>query len=367
MEITITRLDIRRYRYNPYQGHEVKTVHWRAGPLIGSMLQCFPNMQRLDCWNNKLETLSGIESCTQLEVLECGDNHLVSLREIENCSMLKRLSCHGNRLETLEGIEGCPQLQDLICNRNRLRSLEGIEGCLDLRQLSCKYNQIASLDPIVYLRRIKNLVTSGNPLAIQSVQVHRVLDMINGPHDHLSSSIYTDRQNVYNVHIQKSVCDSVRALLTDPKPVFSMRDVIDSDLDAATIEILIEFCSDTAVHSVHLLTYIELLGYVWQRICRSEHTNELLKILAEQVADAECKCFTGRFNLTLSVLVGFYDDICITISDNSRIGAIILAVRARLKSQEGSQIPYNPHTHAVTARRELIEAGYILRQILDRG
>ncbi|CAH6421612.1 Hypothetical protein MVR_LOCUS295 [uncultured virus] len=91
--------------------------------------------------------------------------------------------------------------------------------------------------------------------------------------------------------------------------------------------------------------------YVWARISRSEHKHELIKILAEQVTDAECKCVTGRFNRTLSVLVGFYPDIVIEISDSSRIGAIIISIKEQLAK-------YNPVEHRRLASERLTEAGY---------
>ncbi|CAH6420999.1 Hypothetical protein MVR_LOCUS232 [uncultured virus] len=84
---------------------------------------------------------------------------------------------------------------------------------------------------------------------------------------------------------------------------------------------------------------------------RSEHKAQLLVILAEQVCDAECKCATGRFNRTLSVLAGFYPDIVIEISDSSRIGAIIIAAK-------GQAVPYSVQAHRQLALRMLLEAGY---------
>ena len=76
-----------------------------------------------------------------------------------------------------------------------------------------------------------------------------------------------------------------------------------------------------------------------------------MKILEEQINDSECKCFTGRFNRTLSVLVGFYDDININISDKSRISAIILNCKDKI-------IPYDIEQHKELAKKELLESGY---------
>ncbi|CAH6420509.1 Hypothetical protein MVR_LOCUS148 [uncultured virus] len=77
----------------------------------------------------------------------------------------------------------------------------------------------------------------------------------------------------------------------------------------------------------------------------------MIRILGQQVLDSEYKCFTGRFNRTLSVLVGFYPDIFIEISDSSRIGAIILGAKDRLEL-------YDSKVHHELAKAALLEAGY---------
>ena len=187
----------------------------------------------------------------------------------------------------------------------------------------------------------------------QTIQIQRLLNRINTNH---KSSIYSDNQNVHDVTIQRTVCDSIQCLLKDPKPDFSIELIINSNLDAKTIESLIEYCQDDTIHSIHLITFKELLSYVWQRIEISIDKAELIKILEEQIIDSECKCFTGRFNRTLSVLVGFYEDIKINISDQSRIGAIILNSKEKI-------IPYDIDVHKERAVNELLDAGYSREEI----
>ncbi len=150
----------------------------------------------------------------------------------------------------------------------------------------------------------------------------------------------------------------VQNLLKDPKNDFFIDDIINSSLNESTIRALIEYCQDRTIHSVHLITYQELLGLVWNRIINSIHKSELMKILEEQIADSECKCFTGRFNRTLSVLVGFFDDIQINISDKSRISAIILNTKNKIN-------PYDLIKHKEVATKELIEAGYLESDFKD--
>ena len=305
-------------------------------------------LRELYCTSNRLVTLMGLKNCTHIEQLICADNQLDSLQGIENCSQLKKLGCSDNRITSLVLLRGCAELRDLYCGGNQLVSLDGIDACNQLSILHCDHNRLTSLEHLVYMRHLRVLYFNDNAIAIQTAQTRRFLmrfDRTSG------SSIYSDGQNVHDVTIQKSVCDSVRSLLTDPKPTFSIAMIVESGMDERAVRLLLEYCDDKTIHSVHLLTYIELLSYVWARICRSEHRLELIKILGEQIGDSECKCFTGRFNRTLSVLVGFYEDIIIEISDSSRIGAIILAVKNRLGTCD-------PKVHREHARKALLEARY---------
>ena len=315
-------------------------------PSIKNIQGCV-SLTSLVCVHNDLCNLDGIESLTKLEKLNCSRNNLTSLRGMEGLVRLQKLECGRNRLSSIVSLASCVGLIYIRCSCNELITLVGIENCSRLEVLACDFNYITHLDNIVHIRTIRCCCYHNNPLAIQSPAVERFCDRLNRS----NKSIYDDGQNVHDAHVQKSVCCSLVNLLSDGKPEFSIDCIINSGLDQRTIQLLLEYCEDSTVHSVHLLTYFELLGYVWTRITKSEHKPELFKILAEQIHDSECKCFTGRFNRTLSVLMGFYKDIVIAISDKSRIGAIILAIKDRIR-------PYDHVTHKTMAQHELLEAGY---------
>ncbi len=306
----------------------------------------------LNCRNNQLTSIKAITKCVRLTELNCKNNQLDNLDYLINCVRLKSLGCSNNNLK-LDFLTKCINLKKLTCNNNHLTTLEFISNCINLEDLDCRNNQIISLAPVVYLRRLKKIKYDNNPLEIQTMQVQRFLNQIQ---NNMITSIYNDRQNVHDPNIQRTVCDSLQSLLLDPKPNFSIDDIINSNVNNETKQALIEYYQDQTIHSIHLISYGELLSYVWNRIIKSEYQTELNKILEEQISDAECKCFTGRFNRTLSVLVGFYDDIKINISDNSRISTIILNCKYKI-------IPYNNKTHQEISEKELIDAGYNKKEI----
>ena len=344
---SITSLD--GLEHTPRMGELMCSAN-RITSLAG--LEQYTLLKKLDCSSNRIKSLTGLRCCLLLEKLVCNINSITVFDGLDDLSQLRHLDCSHNQITSLEGLVNCPSLRELLCNYNRLASLAGIEACTQLSRLSCTDNRITDLRPLVYLRHLMRLHYHGNPIDIQTIQTQRMLEQMQRQPSYVSASIYNNRQNVHDIHIQKTVCDSVRNLLCDAKPNLHLDCLItNSGLPERAVRLLLEYCRGNAIHSVYLLTYRELLMYVWARIEKSDHRCELLKILAEQVLDSKGMCFTGRFNRLVSVLVGFYPDIVIEISDSSRIGAIILAVKERLES-------YHPTAHREIAHRELLGAGY---------
>lgn len=340
-------------------------------------LKYIPNITYLPCEYNQLTTLRGVEYCKQLLNINCGRNKLTSLADLVACSLLQKVSCDRNSLTTLEpvaelvnllnldcgynqlctldGIQTCTQLTNLICQNNQIVSIGPIALLTNLIYLNCSSNQIVSLEPLVYLRNLLTYYYHGNPLGVQSARFERFLETRAHRNYSRASTVYSNSQNVHDTHVQKSVCTSLVALLSDTKPLLTgaelLASILASDLDTKAKVLVARYCADKSMHSDHHINYEELLSYVWNRIILSEHTTELVKILSQQILDSEGMCFTGRFNRTLSVLVGYYDDIVINISDASRISAIILLIKNRMTE-------YDPVMHAEVATVELLEAGY---------
>jgi Leucine-rich repeat (LRR) protein len=89
-------------------------------------------LKELDCVNNKLTSLEGIENLVNLKKLCCYENQLTSLEGIENLVKLEQLICADNDLTSLEGIENLVNLDMLCCYNNQFTSLEGIENLVKL-------------------------------------------------------------------------------------------------------------------------------------------------------------------------------------------------------------------------------------------
>ena len=328
------------------------------------------NVESLDVCFNKLESFSSIPVLTSVKYLNISDNEIESTDAKLVCPNLRVLRCYNNRLDNfdfiqgnssvreihsddnfitnLRSLDGCINLRVFLCCNNRITSLDGIQNCRFIRVLRLTSNQIKYLDPIVYLRRLVRIITYDNPLENQTIQVVRFLNRLDTKS---YETIYDNNHNTHDSNIQKSVQRSIIELLKDPIPTFSTDVIVSSNLNRTTIDFLLEYCQDKTIHCEHNMTLFDLLSYVWARIERSEHSQEMFRILEEQVPSMKDKCFTGRFNCILSILDGFYDDIRLEISDNARISAIIIECSKNI-------IPYDVDTHRSMSRKLLLDAGY---------
>ena len=332
-----------------------------------------PNLWNLDAKHTRLTSIP-FKRYPRLKWLNISECAISNLRELVSCN---KLSCvHVDRcgLRNMDSIvapdmvilsaddnkltefpfERYPKLMSLYLHSNNLTAIDGIANCPDLSTLWIKHNRVSNFSPISQLQCLNSLEYEGNPLAIQDPRTARILQRFK--HRVTKTSIYNNAQNVHDTSILRSVRESVANLLKDPVATYNLSSILESDLPIETKSTIIEYCSDTYVHSMLDLTYAELFAYVWARIQGHDDCIELYKILADQLRDSECKCFTGRINRTVSVLVGFCKDISINISDSARISAIVISVGNRIE-------PYTVEQHITDASKALIEAGYALTEV----
>jgi hypothetical protein len=164
--------------------------------------------------------------------------------------------------------------------------------------------------------------------------------------------IYNDTQNIHNHHIQNSFRNSLNNILKD-KHLMKLEDIKNEILNneiltETTKREIFNYCDDKTEHLTYLITYSDLLIYVWSRISKNENKNEILKVLNQEVNDGLCMCFTGRLTRLLNTLTGFYDDIELQISDSEQITNIIMSLKNKFSGDKLKE----------QVKKELIERQY---------
>ena len=150
--------------------------------------------------------------------------------------------------------------------------------------------------------------------------------------------VYNDKQNIHNHHIQNSFRNSLNNIFKDKQLldlVIIKQQILENNvLTEQSKREIFNYCNDDTMHTTFLITYSDLLIYVWSRIITSANADEILAILNQEISDGLYMCFTGRLTRLLNTLVGFYDDIEIQISDSEQITNIIMGLKNKFTNEE---------------------------------
>lgn len=199
-----------------------------------------------------------------------------------------------------------------------------------LTYLDISHNKINEL-PIFLLefKYLKKIKYNNNPINRISIPVQRWLNTLNRIDN---NKIYTDQENVHNHNIQQSFRTSLYNIINNNKYKIELSDVKKqinecNILNKNAKRLINLYCNDKTVHCVYFITFAELFCYVWDRIINSEHKEQLLIILNDEINSCEGLCFMGRMVRLVNTLVGFYPDIEIQISDSEQIASIILTIK----------------------------------------
>jgi Leucine-rich repeat (LRR) protein len=354
-------------------GKKVKYTSW------DDLFTNAKNILTLSCNGNRLTTLpKAIGTLTHLQRLGCNDNCLTTLPEsIGNLTQLKIIECCNNNLTTLpESIGNLQQLVTIDFTLNKLVYLPRSLGNLpQLRDLCVMMNELVSLPvELVQCRELVNVDYQGNPIIALHAPLRRMIHNRQNAHRRIMDErryyrncrgFYDDKQNVHSSVVQATVKRSIYNLLNDTSleeiSIKRLRAIIaelDSDLLLdKTKSALFEYMELGEEHSTLHITFADLLQKVIGRIEKSETEvrRNLYQRLNEEMADAECKCFTGRLSRLVNVLVGYFDDIRIEIAGAEHISALIVLIKGRHNLGDDDEVTPEAKEEI---RRELQERGY---------
>lgn len=322
------------------------------------------NLTELNLTRNLLTSLPDVFKLPKLEILRISHNNIMSLPESMELPSLRLFNCCNNRLSTFPEnmVTIMPNLREFYCFHNRLNKLPDNMYLPVLQKFDCSKNYLTSLPvSIISCMNLIDIYINNNPLEL-SPQVARFINYIRqGSINKLN--VYNDNQNVHNSNIQQCVKNSIERLMTRPNiPKYNVDHLntmilTDDVLTEHTKRLLIEYCSDNTIHSLLLLTFSEVLWYVFNTIIKDfpiTQQCEIKNTLNQEILDAECKCFTGRINRIVNCLNGFCPLVQINVLDSEQIGNIIVLERQKLEQHES----YTVARHIANVKMELTSRGY---------
>ncbi len=285
------------------------------------------NLRELYLSINQITDLKGLDNLVNLRELYLIENKITEIKGLDKLVNLLVLELSDNKITEIKGLDKLVNLQNLELSDNEITEIKCLDNLVNLQILVFENNQITDLPlNLCNLRNIYEFNYFGNPVDFIPLPVQRWLNRMKLE----DNNIYTDKQNVHNHTIQASFRNSLTNLLKD-NPTIKLdtvkNEIISSNiLTEQTKREILNYCDDTTEHSTYLITYSDLLIYVWSRI-RNKH--EIIKVLNQEITDGLCMCFTGRMTRLINVLVGFYDDIELQISDSEQIANIIKSLKIK--------------------------------------
>jgi len=310
------------------------------------------SLQELDYSNNKLTELPS-NLPESLRGLYCRNNNLTSLPS-NLPESLRGLDCSNNDLTELPS--RLPEsLQKLYCSDNNLTSLPPSLP-ESLQQIWCYNNKLTSLPINLHeLRNLTYVCYSNNEIEYIPPQTTRFLNRLKNK-GLTQPKLYNDRQNVHDHQIQESIRNSTNSVMAD-KPSITIEEmneeiVSNTVLTEVTKRLLMEYYGDESIHGVMGITFKELLLAVWSIIRDHKDGNEIIGIMNTEMADADCKCFTGKMSRLINCLNGYDDRVVITMAENDQIGNIIIIEKEKLGEE------YDVEKHKDNVRLAMEERGY---------
>ena len=273
-----------------------------------------------------------------LQKLYLNYNQITEIKGLNNLINLQGLYLHNNQITEIKAINNSVNLQMLDLGNNQITEIKRLNNLVNLKVLNLSTNQITELPLILCnLRNINNIFYSNNPIEYIPLPVQRWLDRLNNRIT-TNNMIYNDKQNIHNRNIQNSFRNSLNNILKDKQlidlAIIKQQILENSILTEQTKREILNYCAHNTEHTSFLITYSDLLIYVWSRIIASANTDEILAVLNQEISDGLCMCFTGRLTRLLNTLVGFYSDIELQISDSEQITNIIMRLKNKFPCGE---------------------------------
>ena len=313
------------------------------------------NLRQLLMYFNQITEIKNIDTMVNLQELNLSYNMITEIKNIDTMVNLHCLYLSGNEITEIKNIDTMVNLHCLDLSNNKITELKNIDNLVNLQELDLNRNKITEI-PLTILNNINLIFFNYDENIIVNPIITRFLNRNTIKTNKIS--VYNDNQNVHNYDINKSISQSIYAILNTPKNNYPyINDIItDLILTSQTKESLVEYCACTDVHSTLNVTFAEVLQSVWCVIQKHADSEEIKKILNAEMSDSICKCFTGRLSRLINTLNGFDERVCIMISNNDAIGNIIVMIIAQNKDK-------NITEQKAICKVELLSRGYELNII----
>lgn len=154
-------------------------------------------------------------------------------------------------------------------------------------------------------------------LRFRRLREHVIVDTVQEPRT--LADFAADAQNIHTVEAVNHTKEMIELIRKIPVPEEyqwnmgkiskTMTDILSQcDLTPASVwQMTAKYCSDDTIYDLENGIYGKVLDSVWQYIIKSEHKDDLIKILKTELADNIGMCAQGNLSRLCNVLTGYLD------------------------------------------------------------
>ena len=330
---------------------------------LSSLPHTFKNLKNLNqlfLTDNKFDTVPKNCFLSNLTHFDISYNNMETISDdiINVIISLQHFNVSCNKLSSIsDKIYNLKQLITLDLSYNQLTNLPVPVANLEIQYLFLNNNQLSSIPiEVVLMTHLISLEIDNNPsILVLHPDVTRLIDRLY--RTKLGFDVYDDNQSVHNSTIQSSTLASIARLLSIIPTTLDVITLIKKDtiLTPKTKKLLLQYNTYTFTRYTTIgdVTFSDVLIAVWNRIIISEHSNEIKRILVNEMKDSMGLCFTGILTRLVNCLSGFDPLVIINICESEQIGTVITLIKHQLEKDK----KYSATLHKTLAFNELTSRG----------
>lgn len=334
--------------------------------MVQSLPPLPPKLQILICQPSKLTTFPELPS--SITNVHMGTGRIKELPDMSALSHLEFLDIHDHHIEHIHNPLP-PNIRTLNLSFNKLRVITA-PFPPTLVHLSLEFNFMLhaplvhrdciiindhmyddSVERAARFATTTTTTTTATAVAARPAFFHQQANQFFPTVRPETTTVYSNTQNVHSHSVQNGVSSSVARILDETKSMIDNPHLVKKVLaifeqkrpnntllnkirNFFSLKFLVavppiqEWCDQTDIHSIHGITFRELLLRVWYIIEKHEHRETLHAILRDELKASWGVCFTGRFSRIVNVLNGFMEGVEVGISPSEQMqGRISQIVR----------------------------------------
>ena len=141
-----------------------ETLNKPSEPIYASELAGLASLSTRT-FNRGIESLSGLQYCTNLTDLYLGSNQISDISALANLTNLTELELFGNEISDVSSLANLTKLTDLDLWANEISDISPLASLTNLTHLDLAGNQISDISPLTNLTNLTDIRLEDNQIS----------------------------------------------------------------------------------------------------------------------------------------------------------------------------------------------------------